>query len=319
VWIDGRPLMDVIEPYRRKILLDGLYTFDGDRPRYNRVLCGRAKKNWKTTDLVLAMFYRFLAWESDAGNDCFVLANDEEQAHDDLSLAKKLIAANLSLNREIKVYAKELVRRDGRGSCKILPAQDVAGSHGKTFLFLGFDEIHGYRNYDIFEALSPDPSRPDVLTWITSYAGIRHASGVPLYDLFQLGRARTDPRMFFSWYSASFSTDPAFNDPSLTSEQRANPSMLSWGNDEYLVDQKLRLPSFKFRRLHLNEPSAPDQALLSSEAVFAAIVSGRKQLSPHPGIVAFVDMSGGSQDFAVLAIAFAENAYSERSRPPIPT
>src|SRR5687768_1147503 len=94
-WLDGRPLLDTIEPYRRQILREALYTVDDTgSPQYNLVLTGRAKKNWKTADLILAAFYRFFTWQSTAGNDTFLLANDEGQAADDLSLAKKLIAAN---------------------------------------------------------------------------------------------------------------------------------------------------------------------------------------------------------------------------------
>jgi len=93
---------------------------------------------------------------------------------------------------------------------QILPAGDVVGQHGKTFLFVGYDEIHGYRSHDLFEALAPDPTRKDVLQWITSYAGIRHAPGIPLYDLLQAAKRGDDPRMFFSWYGGDFTTDPAF-------------------------------------------------------------------------------------------------------------
>jgi hypothetical protein len=48
-------------------------------------------------------------------------------------------------------------RKDGKGFFEILPAGDVVGSHGKTYLFCGFDEIHGYKTWDIIEALQPDP------------------------------------------------------------------------------------------------------------------------------------------------------------------
>ena len=132
-WIDGRPLLDTIEPYRRTILQDALYTFDGDRPRYNLALNGRGKKNWKTSDLILAVLYRFMAWESPAGNDAFVLANDEGQAGDDLSLAKKLFLANPELLREVDIQQKQIVRRYGRGVLQILPARDASGAHGKTY------------------------------------------------------------------------------------------------------------------------------------------------------------------------------------------
>src|SRR5215469_13246052 len=90
-WLDHRPLLDTIEPYRRNIFEGVLYTFDGVRPRYNLAVCGRAKKNWKTSDLILAALYRLLVWPSPQGNDCFILANDEGQAADDLDLAKKLV------------------------------------------------------------------------------------------------------------------------------------------------------------------------------------------------------------------------------------
>ena len=159
-------------------------------PSYNLILCGRAKKNWKSTDLILATFYRFLVWPSSAGNDCFLLANDEGQAADDLTLAKKLIAANPVLKREVIVKMKEIVRKDGRGTLAILPARDVMGAHGKTYLFVGFDEIHGYRDWSLFEALAPDPTRPDALTWIASYDTIWSTPGVPLFDLKRMAGTR---------------------------------------------------------------------------------------------------------------------------------
>lgn len=149
-----------------------MFTWDGGTPRHNLILCGRGKKNYKSTDLILAALYRFLVWTSAFGNDCFLLANDEGQAADDLVLAKKLVKANPILEDDVEVRAKELVRRDGAGALQILPARDVAGAHGKTYLFVGFDEIHAYRTWDLFEALAPDPTRPDALTWITSYASI---------------------------------------------------------------------------------------------------------------------------------------------------
>jgi hypothetical protein len=302
-WLDGRPLLETIEPYRRKIFEDVLYTFGDDgAPRYNMALCGRAKKNWKTSDLVLAALYRFLVWPSDNGNDILLLANDEGQAADDLSLVKKLIGCNPLLAQEVTVKAKQIDRNDGKGKMLILPAKDIAGSHGKTYLFCGFDEIHGYKDHSLFEALAPDPTRRDVLTWITSYAGIRHSPGVPLFDYLSAAKRGDDPRLYFSWYAGDYSTDAALAEA--TPEQRANPSLASWGDDGYLAQQRQRLPTSKYRRLHLNLPGAPVGAAFSAEHVVAAIVPGRKRL-PRADYRYFagVDMSGGSSDHAVLAIA----------------
>jgi len=305
-WLDGRPLLDTIERYRARIFEEALYTFrDDGTPQYNLVLAGRAKKNWKSTDLILAALYRFLAWESPAGNDGFLLANDEGQSGDDLSLAKKLVAVNPALAHEIEVRAKELVRVDGRGSLRILPAQDAIGAHGKTALFVGYDEIHGYRSWDLFEALAPDPTRPDVLTWVTSYDTVFNSPGAPLHDMKAAARRGDDRRMYYSWYSGDTCTDSDFailDD----AELRANPSIASWPEGrEYLEQQRRRLPRHKYRRLHLNLPGLPEGAALAPDAVMDAIVAGRRRLDPEPGraYVAFVDMSGGSSDDAVLAIA----------------
>lgn len=309
MWLDGRPLMSTIEPYRRDIFESVLWTFDDDgRPAINIALCGRGKKNWKTADLALAALYRFLAWPSPAGNDSFVLANDQEQAGDDLEVIKKILIVNPIVGNMVDTQATRIVRKDGRGALQILPARDAIGSHGKTYNFIGYDEIHGYRNHDLFEALAPDPTRLDALTWITSYAGIRHAPGIPLYDFMQAGKAGDDPRMYFSWYAGDFTTDPAFADA--TPEDRANPSKASWGNDGYLAQQRRRLPTVQYRRLHLNLPGAPSGAALDYEGVMRSIAPGRRNIPPEPGRAyhGFVDMSGGSSDDAVLGIAHHDKA-----------
>lgn len=80
--------------------------------------------------------------------------------------------------------------------------------------------------------------------------------------------------------------------------------MRSWLNRAYLTIQKIRLPSHKYRRLHLNEPGMPEGSYFDAEAVAACAVAGRRQLAPVPGTryFAWVDMSGGSLDDCVLAI-----------------
>jgi hypothetical protein len=302
-WIDGRPLMQVIEPYRQKIFAEALYAFDGERPRYNLVLTGRAKKNWKSADLILAALYRLLAWRSPGGNQCYALANDLDQANDDLELAKKIVSVNPPIRDFVSVKQRTIERRDGKGFLEILPAGDIVGTHGKTYLFAAFDEIHGYKTWDILEAMQLDPTRPDAMMWITSYASIYHRPGVPLFDLFASGKKGSDPRMFFSWYAADYVTDPAVEN--LSPEGKANPSASSWEDVNYLVQQQSRLPSHKYRRLHLNLPGSPEGSAYSAEKIMDAVERGVAVRLPEPGInyFGFVDMSGGSNDDAVLGIS----------------
>jgi hypothetical protein len=167
VWLDGRPLLDVIEPYRRRIFDEVLWTFDADgRPKINMALTGRSKKCWKTTDLVLAGLFRFTVWPSQWGNSSAIVASDLDQANDDLSLCKKLIDRNPILSNAIEVRVKQIIRKDTGDTLDILPAQDADGLHGKTYCFLGEDEIHVWNDYRICEALSQDPLRLDTLTWM---------------------------------------------------------------------------------------------------------------------------------------------------------
>jgi hypothetical protein len=299
-WLDGRPLLDTIEQYRRELFARALDEVGPDgRPQYNLVLAGRAKKNAKSCDLVLAALYCLLMRRSPQGNSGFILASDEGQAADNLDLAKRLVQCNPDLRAEIEPLAKELRLRDGSGALRVLPGKDVAGAHGKTAAFVGFDEIHTMRGWDLLEALQPDPTRPDALTWITSYDTLYNTPGVPLVDLKAIGKSGRDPRMLFSWYSGDLCTDAAFAD--MPPERRANPSLGSWPEGEqYLEQQRKRLPTSRYRRLHLNLPGAPDGAF-----ALAAVVAGRRMLPPDDRLTyhAFVDMSGGSADDAVLAIS----------------
>ena len=223
-WLDGRLLLDTIEPYRRRLFTAALDTFRKDgTPVYNLVLSGRGKKNWKSADLVLAALYIVTVRRSVQGSAALILANDEGQAGDDLALAKKLVEVNPELRGEYETLLKELRLKDGSGGIKILPAGDASGLHGKTYAFLGYDEVHAYRDWSVLESLQPDPTRPDALTWITSYDTIYNTPGVPLHDLKQIGFAGADKRMLFSWYSGDKCTDFDFAD--LEPELRANPSI----------------------------------------------------------------------------------------------
>jgi hypothetical protein len=125
--------------------------------------------------------------------------------------------------------------------------------------------------------------------------------------MLKAGWEKSDPHMYFSYYAADRTTDPDFEDK--TPEERANPSMSSWTNKRYLDQQRRRLPSHKYRRLHLNLPGSPEGSAFSAERIFDAIERGCHVRLPQQGVgyAGFVDMSGGSIDDAVLCIAHREN------------
>ncbi|MCP3397818.1 MULTISPECIES: hypothetical protein [unclassified Bradyrhizobium] len=116
-WIDGKPL--VIEPYRREIFRRALDTYlDGTSiPAINLVVSGRGKKNNKSLDLILAGLYCLVCRESPQGSDVLIVANDKDQAEQDLDLAKKLIAANPDIAEELEILSDESAARTARVPC----------------------------------------------------------------------------------------------------------------------------------------------------------------------------------------------------------
>lgn len=299
-WIDGRPLLAVMERYRQQILTKALTTLRPDGSlQFRRILTGRGKKNSKTTDAVLVGLYFLLAWKAagSRGNQVYFVASDLGQAHDDLDLCKKLVKVNPILEAEVTIKSNLVERKDGRGFIEILPANDVQGLHGKTYLCLVVDELHTQRDYRVLEALEIDRTRPDATQWFASYASLSRHAGVPLVDLQKQSDAQTDPRLYVSWYSGTIAeANPSLNGP-------LGPTMAG------IEDAQRSLPSWMFRRLYLNLPGQPDAAAFDADIIESRIVTGRTVLPPMPGVsyVAFVDMSGGGNDDATLAIAHADS------------
>ena len=297
-WIDGRPLLEVMEPYRQTIHRTSLATFRPDgSPQYRRILTGRAKKNSKTTDAVLASLYKCLVWKSAGGrgNQVYVLADNLGQANDDLDLCKLLIRRNPLLEAELMLKSNVIERKDGEGFIEILPAGDAMGLHGKTYLLLVIDELHTQRDYRVLEALEIDRTRPDAQQWFASYASMSRATGVPLNDILKQHEHGSDPRLLVSWYSGTIEeANPSLNGP-------LGPTL------EGILDAQRSLPSWIFRRLCQNLPGQPDGAAFDAEKVEEAVIAGRTILPPQPGITyrGFTDQGGGGADDATLAIAHA--------------
>lgn len=294
-WLDKRPLLEVMEPYRQNILTEALYTFRSDgSPLYRRILTGRAKKNSKTSDAVLAALYKCLAWEADSnkGQEVYFLASDLAQANDDLDLTKKIVRCNPVLDAELTIKSNVIERRDGKGFIEILPAGDAAGLHGKTYLFLVLDELHTQRDYKVLEALEIDRTRVDAVQWFASYASLYRHAGVPIVDMLKQHETKADPRLYVSWYAGTVEeANPSLNGP-------LGPTLAD------IEDAQRSLPSWIFRRLYLNLGGQPDGAAFDADSVESCIVKGRHTLSPQEGIEykAFVDMSGGGADDSTLAI-----------------
>lgn len=116
-WLDGQRLRQVLEPYRRALFLQFFGEVDSyGYPRYNLGLFGRAKKNWKSADAVIAGCYA-LTSDSPSGSQVLIVANDKGQAADDLDLAKKLASWVWRIVRGGSVRARNSLRRGNQQRC----------------------------------------------------------------------------------------------------------------------------------------------------------------------------------------------------------
>jgi hypothetical protein len=107
----------------------------GFSARFNLALMGRGKKNWKSADHILAALYRLLVGSNPNGHQCYVLANDLDQANDDLELAKKLVSVNPILDNAVKVTQRPTNDGTERVSLKSYPPRMSSAAMGKlTYL-----------------------------------------------------------------------------------------------------------------------------------------------------------------------------------------
>src|SRR5262249_54965450 len=141
------------------------------RLTFNRLAYLGPKKHWKTTTAMLCGLKVITTEENDPrGTQALHVANDEEQGRDGQAVPRALSRANPSTRgSRLTIQRNRIVRADGRAELLVLPAQDTRGMHGRTFRLLTVDEVHGWGDHSVFEALSEDPTRPDVQTGIFSY------------------------------------------------------------------------------------------------------------------------------------------------------
>jgi len=288
--------MDCLMDYQLKEIEQAFWTFNQEGfPQYIRVLLGRGKKNGKTLTGVLIALWLCLVWKAigKKGNQVFYIASDLGQANDDLDLTKKLVRCNPVIRNEVTTKNNCIVLKNGNGFIEILPAGDVQGLHGKTYLAAIFDEFHTQKDYRVLEALELDRTRPDARQIFLSYASPYRHAGVPLVDMIKQNGAKTDPRLYVAWHAGSIEEA----NPSLTGP--LGPAM------EDILQAQRSLPSWIFRRLYLNLPGMPDSAAFDADAIESCIITDRSVLPPKPRTeyYAFVDMSGGGSDDSTLGIA----------------
>jgi hypothetical protein len=114
---------------------------------------------------------------------------------------------------------------------------------------VGIDELWQFEGSkdkagrELWYAMTHSPTR-EAVTMITTYAG--SDSNSLLYELYNRGLKEEDPKQFTFW---------------------SEDNLASWINDEYLEQQRMRLPASVFQRLHQNKWVGGENSFFTREDV----------------------------------------------------
>ena len=284
--------------------------------RYNDRLRS-SKKNWKSADLCLRGALRARWTTRPAGTQESTSSRTTRgQAADDLSLAKKIVKANRCSSTGSNVEGEHhraprrrgLYRsaaRAGRRSGSTARRIGCSASTRSTATAIGICSKRSRRTRRGRTRRSG--SRPTPRS--TTGPACRCSTCCS-------GQARAATRGCCSAGTrADFTTDPAFAD----ADARAAGEPVAWrrgATTGYLEQQQRRLPAHKYRRLHLNLPGLPEGSAFQPEPDHGCDRARRDDCAAGAAACttrAFVDMSGGSNDDAMLAIAHKRCGRRARS------
>lgn len=280
---DGKPIK--LEEFQKKILRDIFQTKDRNGYRkYNIALLGIPKKNGKSTLASGVALYMLFCDVSNA--EVYSVAGDKDQAKIIFQMTKRAIERNPILFGSVKIYKDEIIVPSTNSLYKVLSA-DAPTAHGLNPTCVIFDELWNQPNRDLYDALTQSPVRKEPLTFIVTYAGPDQTS--LLYELYQTGMKKRDPKMFFFWTEVNLS---------------------SWVSKEYLEQQRMRLPAGVFQRLHENKWVQGENAFLSKAELDKCIDPLLKpQLSGKDNVKYYLAVDLGlTRDRTVLTVCHKSDA-----------
>ena len=217
------------------------------RRHYKEALIGMPRKNGKSEIAAGIALYMLLA-DGEFAPEVYSVAGDRKQASLVFNTAADMVLASPTLRSACRVYrgGKVIESRENNGIYRALSA-DADLQHGLNPSCAIIDEYHVHRNAEQYEAMRTGTAAREnpLIVTITTAGGEKRG---PAWDLYEKGKAGTDPRMYFKWWEP-----PAnYELKDQKAWRAANPA--SWVSLDFLKDQfPPSLPEAIFRRLHMNE------------------------------------------------------------------
>jgi phage terminase large subunit-like protein len=257
----------VLEPWEREILHElFLIRWDGSRWRlvYSEALIGLARKNGKSTLASVIALYLLVASGENAP-EVYAAAAAKDQAQIVFKQARDFVEASPRLREILRPLRNVIECESNKGIFRVL-SSDAPKQHGLNPNGNVIDELWAHENRDLYDALTTaDIAREDPLTVSITTAGFDRES--VCFEVYERGKALEAQGIdamraagfFFKWYAPA---DAASADDR-EAWMAANPS--SWITEAVLARQRERLPEFVFRRLHMNQWTAIEDAWVSPD------------------------------------------------------
>lgn len=231
-----------LQSFQKEIISEIFLAKDRDGKRkYNLALVGIPKKNGKSTLASCIALYMLFADVPNA--EVYSVAGDKDQAKIIFQMTKRAIEINPILLDSVKIYKDEIIVPSTGSIYKVLSA-DAPTAHGLNPSCVIFDELWNQPNRDLYDALTQSPTRREPLSFVVTYAGSDQTS--LLYELYQNGMKKIDSKMYFFW---------------------SEKNLASWVTEDYLEQQRMRLPAGVYQRLHENKWVQGENAFISRAEV----------------------------------------------------
>ena len=237
-----------LEEWQKQVIREAFKRDKNGRLVFNIILLSVPKKNGKTTLMSACLLWALFAHTSNA--EVYCLSGDVMQARISFDKVAKMIMRNPLLRDSCKVMKNEIYVPDTDSVFRVL-STDAPSNHGTNASFVGIDELWQFEGTkdkegrELWYAMTHSPTR-EAITMVTTYAGSDTSS--LLYELYQIGLKKEDARQYTFW---------------------SHNNLSKWIDNEYLEQQRKRLPAHIFQRLHENRWTQGSNAFLSKAEVEA--------------------------------------------------
>ena len=313
----GQPF--TLLPFQREVIQD-IYRADEDGKRLRRTyLLGLPRKNGKSQLGAALALYHLIGDKHDSAPQVISAAGDRAQARLVFDEACRMVRMSPDLSEICTVMRNEIRCNLNKGVYKAVSA-DAGLQQGLNPSFVVFDELHVFKNSDLFDALTlGSAARRSPLTLVISTAGYDLES--PLGRLYQTG-LRTDGHILngvpqkaenvelsfgMSWYGPTVPEmqDEAWSHADPLTWRRHNPAWSIMPNPEAEFKSALnQTHESAFIRYRLNGWTSSANAFLPAGA-WDSLKSDRKLREREEVILGF-DGAWKGDSTALVAIALED-------------